>query len=177
MKRRRFLVAAIMTALVASTAGSAAGSDRGTGLQEAVRATAAFHDVADAQAAGYTVVVTDLSGATCIAQPGEGAMGIHYLNPTLLDGVVAASAPEALVYEPQHNGRLKLVALEYITFKAAWEAAGNTAPPSLFGQPFDLVASPNRYGLPDFYALHAWIWRPNPSGVFAMWNPRVTCDV
>ena len=175
MLRRLFLVIAIMTVFVPSTAGSAAGGGRAPGLQDAVRATASLHDIRQAQAAGYTVVVADLSGATCIEQPGEGAMGIHYLDPTLLDGVIDATAPEALVYEPQPNGKLKLGALEYLTMRSAWEAAGNSAPPSLFGQTFDLIESPNRYGLPDFYALHAWIWRPNPSGIFAMWNPRVTC--
>ena len=44
-----------------------------------------------------------------------------------------------------------------------------------FGQTFDLVEEPNRYGIPDFYALHAWIWKSNPSGIFAMWNPKVKC--
>ena len=56
-----------------------------------------------------------------------------------------------------------------------WEADGNDAPPSLFGEEFMLVPSPNRYGLPDFYALHVWIGKHNPSGMFAMWNPLVHC--
>ena len=31
-------------------------------------------------------------------------------------------------------------------------------------------------GMADpFYELHAWIWRPNPSGIFKDWNPSVTC--
>jgi hypothetical protein len=176
MLRRRLLLAAVLTVTIASAAVPAAGADRASGLQEAVRATAALHDVADAQAAGHVVVVSDLSGATCIAQPGEGAMGVHYLNPNLVDSSVDAATPEALVYEPQDNGRLKLVALEYLVFRADWEAAGNSEPPTLFGRTFDLVTSPNRYGIPDFYALHAWIWKPNPAGMFAMWNPRVQCD-
>jgi hypothetical protein len=54
---------------------------------------------------------------------------------------------------------------------------GTGSKPSLFGQQFE----PNpgtRFGLPPFYALHAWVWKPNPTpltGIFAAWNPRVTC--
>jgi hypothetical protein len=46
----------------------------------------------------------------------------------------------------------------------------------LFGQRFNLTDAPNRYGLPPFYSLHAWIWQENPAGTFAMWNPSVHCD-
>jgi hypothetical protein len=67
---------------------------------------------------------------------------------------------------------LKLVAVEYVVF--VHDRAG-AEPPSLFGQEFDFVGSPNRYGLPPFYALHAWIWKPNPSGLLSAWNPSVTC--
>jgi hypothetical protein len=47
------------------------------------------------------------------------------------------------------------------------------APPNLFGQEFNFTDAPNRYGLPPFYSLHAWVWKDNPAGAFAMWNP--TC--
>ncbi|HZA40881.1 MAG TPA: hypothetical protein VFA00_09690, partial [Actinomycetota bacterium] len=144
-------------------------------VRQARHATAAYHEVEAAESDGYTAVVSDLSGATCIDEPGAGAMETHYLNPDLLDGVVDPAAPEVIVYEPRRDGSLKLVAVEYLTFKADWEDAGNTEPPVLFGQTFDLVAEPNRYGIPDFYALHAWIWKSNPSGMFAMWNPKVKC--
>jgi hypothetical protein len=30
-------------------------------------------------------------------------------------------------------------------------------------------------GMPVHYDLHAWIWKRNPAGTFAMWNPRVEC--
>ena len=103
-------------------------------------------------------------------------MGIHYVNGALVgDPAENASAPEAVVYEPDANGHMRLVALEYVVLKSDWENAGNTAPPSLFGEEFMLVSSPNRYGLPDFYALHAWIGKHNPTGMFSMWNPLVSC--
>ena len=63
--------------------------------------------------------------------------------------------------------------LEYVIFRADSHGA---SPPELHGRPFALIPSPNRFGLPAFYALHSWIWKPNPSGTLAMWNPRVTCN-
>ena len=102
-------------------------------------------------------------------------MGIHFANVALVgDGEVNAATPEALVYEPKPNGRLRLVAVEYIVFQADWDAT-HSSPPSLFGQEFELMSAPNRYGLPPFYELHAWIWKHNPSGMFNDWNPRVSC--
>jgi hypothetical protein len=47
--------------------------------------------------------------------------------------------------------------------------------PSLFGEPFEATGADNRYGLPPYYSLHAWIWKNNPSGMFKDWNPKVTC--
>jgi hypothetical protein len=38
-----------------------------------------------------------------------------------------------------------------------------------------LTSAENRYGLPSFYALHAWVWKDNPTGMFSMWNPGVSC--
>jgi hypothetical protein len=151
-------------------------------LDAAKPATARFHDLDKAIAAGYSFRLPerpDLGGRTCIVQPGQGAMGVHMVNLSLVgDATLDATAPEVLVYEPRNNGSLKLVALEYVVFKAAWEAArgAGAAPPSMFGRTFDFTNEPNRYGLPAFYALHAWIWKPNPSGQLEPWNPRVECD-
>jgi hypothetical protein len=173
--RHRIVIAFALGAAVLLVAGIAtAGASERPDLTPAESAPPRFHSLADAQAAGYTVVVQDLAGKTCIAQAGAGGMGVHYLKPSLLDDSVDAVNPEALVYAPGPNGQLRLVALEYIVFKAAWDATHSSSP-SLFGQTFPLTPSPNRYGLPPFYALHAWIWDPNPSGMFQPWNPRVSC--
>lgn len=137
-------------------------------------ATARFHDLDQAKAAGYTVQVADLAGITCIEDAaGTGAMGVHMLNPALLfdDGVIDADEPEILVYEPRNNGSLKLVALEYLVFKSDFGAGR----PSLFGQEFDEIKAVNRYGIPESWALHAWLWKPNPSGILKPYNPRVDC--
>ncbi len=168
MKLKRFALGAFLVVPLAVVGlALAAGAFDG-----AKSATARFHDLEKAKAAGYTVQVFDAAGITCIAQPGQGAMGVHMLNPSLLDGTINAKTPELLVYEPKGNGELKLVALEYLVFQAAWTGA---EPPELFGKEFDLVPAGNRYGLPPFYALHAWIWKPNPSGILNPWNPRVDC--
>ena len=80
------------------------------------------------------------------------------------------------MYEPrQYSGGYKLVALEYIVFKDVWEAAGHSSPPTLFGQEFQLTPGGNRFGIPAFYALHAWLFRGNPLGQLQPWNPRVDC--
>ena len=167
MKRRALiLVFAMLPVLIAVSAAFAAGAFEGP-----KSSTARFHDVEQAKEAGYEVTVVDRAGLQCIAQPGEGAMGIHLLNPDLLlDGTIDADKPELLVYERRNDGSLKLVALEYLIFQSA-----SNGRPSLFGQPFDEVRADNRYGIPASWALHAWIWKPNPSGLLHPWNPRVDC--
>jgi hypothetical protein len=69
---------------------------------------------------------------------------------------------------------MTLVAVEYVTFQAQWDATHKSRP-KLFGQTFMLTPDGNRFGLPAFYSLHAWIWKHNPDGTFAMWNPTVHC--
>ena len=167
MRKRLVILAAVVLPLVVVGLAIAAGAFDG-----AKSATARYHDLDKAKDAGYTVQVFDAAGITCIAQPGQGAMGIHMLKPSLLDGTIDAETPELLVYEPRNDGTLKLVALEYLVFVGDWKGS---SPPSLFGRQFDLVPAGNRYGLPPFYALHAWIWKPNPSGILNAWNPRVSC--
>ena len=113
--------------------------------------------------------IDDIDGHT-------GGMGIHFLNPNLLDGNVDESTPELVIYEPTKNGQMRLVAVEYLVLRSAWEAAHPGASvPALFGRPMELVPAGNRYGLPDFYEMHAWIWKDNPLGMHDDWNPTVTC--
>jgi hypothetical protein len=139
-------------------------------LARAVRqATEAFRDPQAAVSAGYA-----LSGG-CVSGPETGAMGVHYVNVSLVgDGLLDASRPEALVYEPR-NGQLQLVAAEYIVIAEQWDAT-NDHPPVLNGQHFHYVPSPNRTGLAAYYELHVWAWKRNPRGTFADWNPQVSCD-
>jgi hypothetical protein len=134
------------------------------------KATAHLRSIDNAATAGYAAFLG------CVSEPGEGAMGVHFLNDKLVgDPTIDALRPEALMFEPGRDGRMKLVGVEYIVFQEAWDAE-HAVPPMLFGEHFHLVTSPNRYGVPAFYALHAWVWRHNPVGMFHDWNPRVSCD-
>jgi hypothetical protein len=149
-----------------------------SGDEAAARAgTARYHNLGTAMSEGYGLF-TDAAGIACIDNP-AGGMGIHYVKGSLvMDGDVDARTPEALVYEPQPNGRLRLVAVEYVVFQAAWHDAhpNDTGKPELFGEEFEAVGADNRYGLPPFYELHAWLWNHNPNGTFGEdWNPRVSC--
>ena len=174
MTPKRFFVAGLLLLVLLPLAGIAL-ADTNDDLATARAATAGFHRVGAAEAAGYGEF-RDAAGIACIDMPGLGAMGIHYVNGALVgDAILDVARPEALVYEPGRFGQRRLVALEYLVFKDVWEAAGNTSPPSLFGTTFDFTGTPNRYGIPAFYALHAWIWKANPAGTFMPWNPRVSC--
>jgi hypothetical protein len=118
-------------------------------------------------------------GTPCVSGPETGAMGIHIVNPARAGlGSIKLEAPAALIYEPQSDGDLVLVGVEYIHDKAAWEAANPKGPatPSVDGHLMNLVDFPNRYGLPAFYEMHVWAFEENPKGAFADWNTHVTCE-
>jgi hypothetical protein len=148
---------------------------------KAQSATARYHDLQRAIDDGYSILpaVQDTStvkatNGCASSKLGLGAMGVHYIHPDPdnppFDDKVDAQNPEVLVYEPRANGKMKLVALEYVS----------TVPQSLFGQAFartDLAPYVGgAEGVNFAWTLHAWIWDSNPTGVLMPWNPRVTCD-
>lgn len=159
-------------------------------------ATERFRDVNVALAEGY---VADPTGACVTAemegQPAEaGAMGIHYFRPDLL-GITAIEprvdgtgthtdflVPGVIIYEPQADGSLELVAIENLVFQEAWHAAGHDAPPVFEG--FEYVSMVNdpatpadeAHGFQPHYELHLWLYRENPNGAFVPFNPDVTCQ-
>ena len=123
-------------------------------------ANSRFRDVSVAVAEGYAPI-------PCASGVDGGAMGVHYVNPNYLkDAVPDLKRPQAVMYEPMPDGKMALVAVEYITFKG---------PASLEGQLFNFNGAPNRYGLDPFYELHVWAWKPNPRGAYADMNPDVSC--
>jgi hypothetical protein len=130
----------------------------GPDLQAVRAATARFHSFEQATKRGYTL----LFGGSCFADPTAGAMGFHYVNTALLDGTADPLAPEALMYEPQANGTLKLVGLEYVV-----PGSAEDTPPSLFGETFAFSGG--------LWTLHVWLWEANPNGMFVPWNPAVSC--
>ena len=110
----------------------------------------------------------------CVSGSDHGAMGIHYVKKSLLNGTIDVNHPQALIYEPSANGQMKLVGVEYIADQATW-LKSNSGPPVLEGQVFLLVDFPNRFTIPAFFELHVWAWRDNPQGRFVDWNNHVTC--
>ena len=122
-----------------------------------------------------------------------GVMGIHYFRPDLL-GVTATAPkvdgngmhldfdnPSILIYEPQADGSLELVAVENLVFEASWEAAGNDAPPTLLGRTWDPMAddpdtaADEAHGFAQHYDQHVWLFRDNPKGPLEPFNPNATC--
>jgi hypothetical protein len=129
-------------------------------LQALRRATADFRQHAAAVEAGYSVQFPP----GCM-ESAEGGQGYHYLNPDLV-GTLDPTQPQLLMYEPQANGRLVLVGVEFI-----FPGEPDDDPPVLFGREFIYSH------VYEVWLLHVWVWRanPHPEGIFANWNPLVSC--
>jgi len=141
----------------------------GQQLADLRRVTARFHQFQAAEDAGYDILVTHpTSGAACLEHPTDGGMGRHYLKLDLVDDEVAVLEPEVVIYEPMRNGRLRLVGFEYIIPYSI--LARDATPPVLFGQNF---LHNDVFGL---WMLHVYAWKNNPDGMFATWNPKITCE-
>lgn len=136
----------------------------------------------------------------CVSAAGEGlppelgAMGIHYIHPAMLkitgveprvDGQSTYTdwaQPSILIYEPQADGSLELVAIENLVFEAAWKAAGSDAAPVLNGRAWDHMADDpdtdgdEAHGFMPHYDQHVWLYRDNPMGDLMPFNPNVTCE-
>jgi hypothetical protein len=188
-------IAAIATTLAAAS--STRSSTPGEPDLAAVRkATERFRDVNVAIAEGYVRDPMNLCDeATMMGKPAElGVMGIHFSRPDLL-GITAPpnprvngtgthtdfTKPSILIYEPQANGSLELVAVENLVFMKAWQAKGNVAPPSFQGVPYDIMADDpvtavdEAHMFEPHYDRHVWLYRENPNGIFAQFNPNATC--
>ncbi len=156
----------------------------------AVRAaTAKYHDVATAIAAGYANPATGVCDQIAI-----GTMGVHSSNPALLGNqVLDPENPEVLLYLPT-NGGFRLVAVEYVQIVllrnrttgmvAPWGAPARwsdadyevvTPTPQLFEHVFEGPMPGHVPGMPWHWDLHAWVWANNPNGMFAQWNPSISC--
>ena len=141
-------------------------------LAQVRQVTAKYHDVNAALADGF------IQTPACVASP-DGGMGIHFIHlPRMMDAEVNILEPEILLYV-QSGNKLKLIGVEY------WFSIGppdspvpNPAPPSpvIFGRTLDGPMEAHDPGQPPHYDLHAWVWNANPSGVFAPFNPNVSCQ-
>ena len=169
---------------------AAATSDVAPELTALRAATAKFHDISAAYAAGYTIQFEP-----CVENPGVGIMGIHARNePLMEDQLLDPLRPELLLYAPRANGGYRLIGVEY--FQAVWvrnPATDEVAPwdrperwpanyevvtptPQLFGRTFDGPMPGHIPTMPWHWDMHVWIWAHNPSGMFAEWNPALQCS-
>lgn len=172
---KRTLIAAVAALPLLAIAGYAAAGGQ-SDLAKVREATNAYHDIGMARNAGYTTELA-LFGTTttCISNGTEGAMGIHMVSS--VDNTLDETHPEALLYEKRNDGSVKLTGVEYILPIGSSPPPQGTTPPKLFGQDFNVTDATGFFGTPTFlWTLHVWIWKPNPAGVFASWNTRVTCD-
>lgn len=195
---RAIIGAAVLTAVTAiCLPGAKATAATGEPTLKQIRAaTDKYRDVKVALAEGY---IAD-PGNTCetadmMGRPAsEGAMGVHYFRPDLLgikgppnprvsgDGTHTDwLKPGVLIYEPQADGSMQLVAVENLVFAKAWHAAGNKERPRFQDQPYDhMVDDPatkidEAHMFEEHYDRHIWLYRENPKGMFAQFNPNVSC--
>ncbi len=166
----------VMTASASTVPGSVVAQ-----LSKARLATAKYaFNLAQAKADGYMIITPMIPN-----------MGYHFLNPKISGFDVAK--PPILVYI-RSGSNWQLVAIEWVygakpasppfagatygTFGAACHykdgsfvmaaAEANCAKTNLkTGSPFNFWHGP-------LVTLHAWIWYPNPNGLFAEFNPLLT---
>lgn len=157
-------------------------------LNEVRHASKKYRDVSVARADGYGVLPFTVS-------PYTPEMGFHFVNPQLMaadeSASVDLSAPPILVYyttgnydvgpgsihDPDDDDKLRLGAVEF-------GHVGDEGPP---GTPMDLFADEDASRTlkvteaegwewvpgPDITALHVWVHRNNPAGVFHPTNPTL----
>jgi hypothetical protein len=186
MRKRATITLLLGVVTLLALAGSVAGRSGPLppDLQAVRAALANYNSFDQAQAAGYSA-----AGQPCIASP-DGTMGIHAVNAGILaSGQNDPDRPPILVYLPQDDGSLKLVAAEWMAVALANTASGPApwfgqtpppdgffnAAPSILGQTFDGPMPGHNPQMPWHYDLHAWIFEANPSGVFAPFNPAISC--
>jgi hypothetical protein len=181
---------ALLVAAVLATAGAGLGAakpDRegpgGPGASAAVQlalakaAIAKYKSVEVAKANGY------VAGSPCLSTPINpeqtsygGAMGIHFVNEALLKaGTLNPTKPPVLLYEPLPDGKLALTGAEWFRADADQNANTDGDRPTLFGRSFDGPMAGHGPDMPMHFDLHVWLFKRNPSGIFASWNPAVLC--
>lgn len=178
--QKMFIAAALVFVLLGTFVGAANAATGGVtdkqalkDLAEVRQATVKYQDVSQALADGFAPT------ETCVAAPGIGGMGYHYINFTrVIDPAINLTEPEVLLYA-KIGGELKLIGVEYFYAIGMPDAPiPDPAPPApvLFGRSFDGPMLGHEPGMPPHYDLHVWLWLANPSGMFADLNPNVSCS-
>ncbi len=193
---KAIIAAAALAAALTIGARAAPAAAGEPSLDEVRAATERFRDVRVALAEGYVRDPGNLcETAPMMGRPASlGAMGIHYFRPDLL-GITAPPNPRVdgngvhtdfrkpsiLIYEPQADGSLQLVAVENLVFQKSWHAAGNAGLPTFHGVEYDRMQDDPKTSIDEahkfapHYDRHVWLYRENPNGIFAPFNPNVSC--
>ncbi|MFE4635297.1 hypothetical protein ACFRJ1_18255 [Streptomyces sp. NPDC056773] len=131
-------------------------------IATAYRATAPHQFPHTAAAAGY------VPDAYCVpGKAGVGGLGYPHFNHAHDDSLDPAK-PTALIYVDDTHGTRRLAALE-------WVSTRKDGPPKLFGTAFHGPIPGKFPGQPTHYTLRLWLWKENPGGRFALYNPAVSC--
>lgn len=161
------VLAATVTAIAPAQAAPPADSPSALNklLAQTRAGVAKYHDVDAALAAGYVPI------SECVEAPGVGAMGVHYLNPALVNpgAPVNPGEPEMLTYGPSASGELELWSAEF------FQPDVGQPTPTYGSQPFDGPMPGHGPGAPVHYDLHVWVGKHNPAGMFADFNPSLHC--
>ena len=170
---RSLIAALILAAMLGVLAISAAAAGIGKlapDWRDVRAAVARYHSFQQAERDGYTV-----AGEPCVSSP-DGTMGIHAINPTLMaDATIDPLRPEILLYVSKANGELKLVGVEYWMADADGDLTTDADRPSVLGQPADGPMPGHTPTMPVHYDLHVWLVAENPTGLFAPFNPAISC--
>lgn len=184
----------LLLASVAILAGCRSASQEPT-LDEVRAVAERYRDVKAAIADGYTTDNKCVTAEMLGHPASQGTMGLHYVRRDMLGlpdkptGRVKGTGthtdfrrPAMLVYEPQPDGSLELVAVENLVFASAWhETAGNKEPPKFHGRTYPLLRDDpatrvdEAHGWEPHYEQHLWVFRDNPNGVYSPFNPNISC--
>jgi hypothetical protein len=189
MGKRLQAIALISTFMASTVSADVPRTQPDQALQQLARQLEPYRSVSYAKSHGY------VQGSGCEAHPTLGTMGFHYVNPRLLGltapvnrrvngtGTYTGTEPPAiLLYAPDGQGGLQLVGIELLVFAAAWDATNKT-PPKYRGREYNYMAdNPNTpqdeaHGFMPHYDLHIWLFAHNQSGLYAQWNPSISCGV
>jgi hypothetical protein len=165
-------------------------------LDQLREAVSKYMDVNVAIADGYILPENLCVSAAAEGLPAElGAMGYHYIHPGLLQITATEprvngnstytdwSQPSILIYEPQADGTLQLVAVENLVFEEAWMATGRSTDELVInGRAWDHMADDpatpgdEAHGFMPHWDQHVWLFRDNPMGTLMPFNPNATCE-
>ncbi|MGH7469325.1 MAG: hypothetical protein ACRENP_15340 [Longimicrobiales bacterium] len=156
-------VAQEMEPAIAEQAARVPAAEAARAIATLMAATVRYHNLNTAIADGFVLL------HPCEERPGEGPVGTVYVHMgRLVDGKIDPAKPDALIYEPSQrkNGRPQLVGVEFAFPYSMWSGQ---EPPKFLGNSFQ---PEDEFGV---FALHVWVWKFNPEGLFAESNPRVSC--